>query len=117
MIAATSRRRLARFARFAANYLSTMAFIGLVYWIITDLSEFHRGMLQGQLQLGSIRIDIAIHIHELIIALIALYAIVLIPSTPGIRGCIQRRSYSCTDSGSACGGCGASPRARAARRS
>lgn len=65
--------------RFAANYFSTLAFIGLAYWIITDLSEFHRGMLQGQWQLSGIGIDFTIHIHSLIVALIALYAVVLIP--------------------------------------
>jgi len=34
--------------RFAANYFSTLGFIGLSYWIISSLSGFHRGMLQGQ---------------------------------------------------------------------
>jgi protein-S-isoprenylcysteine O-methyltransferase Ste14 len=65
--------------RFAASYLSTLAFIGLAYWIITDLSEFHRGMLHGQWQFGAFDIDVAIHIHELIVGLIVLYAVVLIP--------------------------------------
>jgi protein-S-isoprenylcysteine O-methyltransferase Ste14 len=53
--------------RFARNYLATLAFIGLGYWVISDLSGFHRGMLQGQ------------RIHALLVALIGLYALILIP--------------------------------------
>ena len=65
--------------RFAANYFSTLAFVGVAYWIITDLSPFHRQALQGQWHLGGIGIDLAIRIHPLIVTLIALYAVVLIP--------------------------------------
>ena len=65
--------------RFAANYFSTLAFVGVAYWIITDLSPFHRQALQGQWNLGGIGIDLAIRIHPLIVTLIALYAVVLIP--------------------------------------
>ena len=57
--------------RFAGNYLSTLAFVGLAYWIITDASDFHRNALQGQWQ--------GLRIHTLIVALIALYAVVLVP--------------------------------------
>jgi protein-S-isoprenylcysteine O-methyltransferase Ste14 len=33
--------------RFAGNYLSTLGFIALAYWLIADVSNFHRGALQG----------------------------------------------------------------------
>ncbi|MFC4313625.1 methyltransferase family protein [Steroidobacter flavus] len=61
--------------RFASNYLSTLAFIGLSCWIISQLSNFHRSMLQGQWQVG----DAVITVHALFLALIALYAVILIP--------------------------------------
>jgi protein-S-isoprenylcysteine O-methyltransferase Ste14 len=57
--------------RFAANYFSTLAFIGLAWWIVTQASRFHEGMLQAQWG--------PIHVRQLILALIALYAVVLIP--------------------------------------
>lgn len=57
--------------RFAANYFSTLAFVGLAWWIVTYASRFHAGMLQAQWG--------PIHIRQLIVALIALYAVVLIP--------------------------------------
>jgi len=65
--------------RFAANYFSTLGFIGLSYWFISSLSGFHRGMLQGQWQFGMFEIDAVLTIHTLFLALIALYAVVLIP--------------------------------------
>jgi protein-S-isoprenylcysteine O-methyltransferase Ste14 len=65
--------------RFAANYLSTLGFIGLSYWIISELSGFHRGILQGQLQFTVFGTGTVITIHALFVALIALYAVVLIP--------------------------------------
>src|SRR5689334_24862920 len=65
--------------RFAGNYLSTLVFIGLSWWVITELSGFHRGMLQGQWQFGMFGIDAVLSIHTLFLALIALYALVLIP--------------------------------------
>jgi protein-S-isoprenylcysteine O-methyltransferase Ste14 len=65
--------------RFAANYFSTLGFIGLSYWIISELSGFHRGILQGQWQSGMFGIDAVVTIHTLFIALIALYVVVLIP--------------------------------------
>ena len=65
--------------RFAANYFSTLAFIALSYWIIESLSGFHRGILQGQWQFGMFEIDAVLTIHTLLLALIALYAVVLIP--------------------------------------
>jgi hypothetical protein len=65
--------------RFAANYFSTLGFIGLSYWIISDLSGFHRGMLQGQWQFGMFEIDAVFTIHTLLLSLIALYAVVLVP--------------------------------------
>ena len=65
--------------RFATNYLSTLAFIGLSYWVISSLSDFHRSMLQGQWQLGTYDIDAVITVHALFIALMALYAVILVP--------------------------------------
>jgi protein-S-isoprenylcysteine O-methyltransferase Ste14 len=65
--------------RFAANYSSTLAFIGLSYWIISGLSGFHRGILQGQMQFGVFGSDAVITVHTLFVTLIALYAVVLIP--------------------------------------
>ena len=65
--------------RFAANYLSTLGFIALSYWIISDLSSFHRAFLQGQWQLGMFKINYVLTVHRLIVGLIALYAVVLIP--------------------------------------
>ena len=55
--------------RFAANYFSTLGFIGLSYWVISDLSGFHRGMLQGQWQFGMFEIDaVAHHPHAVAVA-------------------------------------------------
>ena len=65
--------------RFAANYFSTLAFIGLSYWLITSLSGFHRNMLQAQWQPGMFGINAVLTIHTLFVALIVLYAVVLIP--------------------------------------
>lgn len=65
--------------RFVFNYLSTLSFIGLSYWIISSLSNFHRSMLQGQWQLGVFDIDAVITVHGVFVALIALYAVILIP--------------------------------------
>ena len=56
--------------RFAANYLSTLAFIGLAYWIISDVSEFHRKNLTAQFHFS---------IHTLMQVLLAVYAVVLVP--------------------------------------
>jgi protein-S-isoprenylcysteine O-methyltransferase Ste14 len=67
------------FRRFAGNYLSTLGFIGLAYWVVSDLSGFHRGMLQAQWHPGMFGIEAALTIHTLFLALIALYALVLIP--------------------------------------
>jgi len=65
--------------RFAGNYFSTLAIMGVAYWIISDLSGFHRGIIQSAWQFGNLDIDFAITIHELFVALIVLYAVVLIP--------------------------------------
>ena len=65
--------------RFAANYFSTLAFIALSYWIIGSLSGFHRGILQGQWQFGMFEIDAVLTVHTLMLALIALYVVVLVP--------------------------------------
>ncbi len=68
-----------RSRRFAGNYLSTLAFIGISYWIITDLSGFHRGILQAQWQFGMFEIDASLSVHTLLLGLIALYVVVLVP--------------------------------------
>jgi hypothetical protein len=65
--------------RFAANYLSTVAFIGLAYWIVFDLSAFHRGAINAQWQFGMFGVAAALHIRTLFDALIALYLVALIP--------------------------------------
>jgi protein-S-isoprenylcysteine O-methyltransferase Ste14 len=65
--------------RFFANYFSTLLVIALAYWILRDLSAFHRNMLQAQWQFGNLDIDLVITIHGLFRALIAVYAVVLIP--------------------------------------
>jgi protein-S-isoprenylcysteine O-methyltransferase Ste14 len=57
--------------RFAANYLSTLACIGLAYWIISDLSEFHRNIINAQWEF--------LHVHTLMNALIAVYVVALVP--------------------------------------
>ncbi|MDF3022227.1 MAG: hypothetical protein K0Q92_3530, partial [Steroidobacteraceae bacterium] len=46
-----------RSRRFVGNYLSTLAFIGVSWWVISDLSGFHRGILQGQWQSGLLGVD------------------------------------------------------------
>ena len=71
--------RAATARRFFWNYLSTLGFIGLCYWVISDLSGFHRGILQGQWQFGMFDVDAVLTIHTLFVALVALYALVLIP--------------------------------------
>lgn len=68
-----------RSLRFVGNYLSTLAFVGLSYWVISDLSGFHRQFLQGQWQFGMFEIDAVLTIHDLFLFLMALYAVVLIP--------------------------------------
>jgi protein-S-isoprenylcysteine O-methyltransferase Ste14 len=71
--------RFATARRFFGNYLATLAFIGLSYWVISDLSGFHRGILQGQWQFGMFDVDAVLTIHTLFVFLIALYAVALIP--------------------------------------
>jgi protein-S-isoprenylcysteine O-methyltransferase Ste14 len=65
--------------RFAGNYLATLGFIGLSWWIVSDLSGFHRGMLQGQWRPGMFGIDTALTVHGLFVGLIGLYVVVLVP--------------------------------------
>jgi protein-S-isoprenylcysteine O-methyltransferase Ste14 len=65
--------------RFASSYCSTLVFIGLSYWIVSSLSNFHRSILQAQWQLGMFGIDPVITVHDVFIALIALYAAILFP--------------------------------------
>jgi protein-S-isoprenylcysteine O-methyltransferase Ste14 len=65
--------------RFMVNYLSTLAFIGLAYWIISSLSNFHRSMLQGQWPLTMFGLDAIITVQSVFAALIGLYALILIP--------------------------------------
>lgn len=68
-----------RVRRLAANYLSTLGFIALSYWIVTSLSQFHQSILQAQWQLGMFDIDAVVSVHAVFIALIALYAVILLP--------------------------------------
>jgi hypothetical protein len=65
--------------RFAGNYLSTLGFIALAYWVIADASVFHRRVLQGQWQFGMFDIDAVLTVRTLFMALIALYVVVLVP--------------------------------------
>src|SRR5687767_7182130 len=65
--------------RFISNYVSTLAFIGLAYWIISSLSGFHRSMLQAQWPLGMFDLNAVITVQSVFIALIALYAVILVP--------------------------------------
>ena len=65
--------------RFAGNYVSTLGFIALSYWLITDVSSFHKNALQGQWQFGMLGIDAVLTVHTLYQALFALYVIVLVP--------------------------------------
>src|SRR5436190_2443368 len=65
--------------RFVANYLSTLAFAGLTYWVITRVSTFHQMILQSQWDLGIFGIGKVITIHAVLIALLVLYALVLVP--------------------------------------
>lgn len=61
------------------NYASTLAVVGLAFWFVTDVSNFHRAMLQGQWQLGMFGWETTITVHAVFIALITIYAVVLIP--------------------------------------
>ena len=74
--------------RFAANYFSTLAFMGLAYWIVFDLSAFHRGTITAQWRLDPIGIADVLEVRRLFDALIALYVLALIPfyaSYPWLR--------------------------------
>jgi Isoprenylcysteine carboxyl methyltransferase (ICMT) family len=65
--------------RLLLNYFSTLAFVGLAYWIVSSVSGFHRSMLQAQWPLTAFGIDKVITIHAVLVTLIAIYAVVLIP--------------------------------------
>ncbi|HEU4601880.1 MAG TPA: hypothetical protein VFS24_07920 [Steroidobacteraceae bacterium] len=65
--------------RLISNYVSTLLFIALSYWVITDVSEFHRSMLQGQWVLSNLGFDATLTVHAVFIGLIALYAVLLLP--------------------------------------
>ena len=47
--------------------------------MISDLSGFHRGALQGQWQFGMFDLDAVLTVHTLLLALVALYVVVLVP--------------------------------------
>jgi protein-S-isoprenylcysteine O-methyltransferase Ste14 len=68
-----------RVRRFAGNYLSTLAFIGLSWWIVSDLSEFHRSILQAQWRFGMFELDAVLTVRTLFLFLMGLYAVVLVP--------------------------------------
>jgi protein-S-isoprenylcysteine O-methyltransferase Ste14 len=65
--------------RFVANYFSTLAFMGLSWWFISQLSGFHRAMMSGSWHLGSFGSEISIAVQQVFVALFVLYALVLIP--------------------------------------
>jgi protein-S-isoprenylcysteine O-methyltransferase Ste14 len=65
--------------RFAGNYLSTLGFIALAYWVIADVCGFHRSALRGQWQFGVFGLDAVLTVHTLFISLIALYVVLLVP--------------------------------------
>jgi protein-S-isoprenylcysteine O-methyltransferase Ste14 len=65
--------------RFARNYLSTMGFLLAGWYICFYLSGFHRGMLNAVLAIHIPNVDITIHSPDLFIALLIIYALVLIP--------------------------------------
>lgn len=65
--------------RFAANYLSTLAFIGLAYFIVFDLSNFHRGAINAQWRFGILEGSPVLKIRMLFHVLVGLYAVALIP--------------------------------------
>lgn len=69
----------ARIRRLGLNYLSTLCFVGLSYWMISSLSSFHRSMLQGEWNLGMLGIDAVVTVHGVFISLIAVYAVILLP--------------------------------------
>jgi protein-S-isoprenylcysteine O-methyltransferase Ste14 len=68
-----------RARRLAGNYLTTLAFIGLSCWVVSDLSAFHRDLLQGWWRFELPGFDAVVTIRGLFLFLIALYAVVLIP--------------------------------------
>src|SRR5688572_13877063 len=65
--------------RFLANYLSTAVFVGLSYWVVSGLSNFHRSVLQGQWDLGMFGLEATITTQAVLVTLMALYALMLIP--------------------------------------
>jgi protein-S-isoprenylcysteine O-methyltransferase Ste14 len=65
--------------RVVLNYLSTLSFIGLAYWMISSLSNFHRSFLQGEWNLGMFDINAVVRVQAVYVTLIALYAVILIP--------------------------------------
>jgi len=65
--------------RFATNYLSTLAFMGLSWWFVTSLSNFHRAMMSGSWHFGSFGSQASITVQDVFLALLVLYALILIP--------------------------------------
>jgi protein-S-isoprenylcysteine O-methyltransferase Ste14 len=65
--------------RFAANYLSTLAFMAVSWWFIAQLSNFHRSMMGGSWHLGSFGTQASISVQEVFVVLLCLYALVLVP--------------------------------------
>jgi protein-S-isoprenylcysteine O-methyltransferase Ste14 len=76
-VASTRLRLFSR--RLLSNYASTLFFIGLCYWVVTDVSEFHRSMLQGEWVLSGPGFNATITVHAVFVSLIALYAVLLLP--------------------------------------
>jgi protein-S-isoprenylcysteine O-methyltransferase Ste14 len=65
--------------RFAGNYLTTLGFITLAYWVIADVSGFHQRALQAHWQVGMSGVGTVLTVHTLLLALIASYVVVLVP--------------------------------------
>ena len=65
--------------RFAINYASTLAAIGLAFWIVTDLSNFHRSFLRAEWTFTALGVDRTIAIRDVLVGVMAAYAILLVP--------------------------------------
>lgn len=65
--------------RFVTNYVSTLSVMGLSFWIVTGLSNFHRSFLHAQWSFEPFGLDRTITIYGVLVGLIALYAVVLVP--------------------------------------
>lgn len=65
--------------RFARNYVTTMAFLVLGWYLCFHVSPFHQGMLRAAVTLRFFEYSFSINAHDLFIALLGGYALILIP--------------------------------------